>query len=754
MPSGARYSGNLRDITFAEVLQLIAEQRETGVLCLRRDKVEKAVTFHEGRPLHVHSSLAREGFLRACVTRGKMATPVAVGLADQALAEGRPPEDVAEALRVLAPDAIATLRQEVQLARLFEVFSWRQGEFFFDLDAPSPDAGPGAFPARPVVSLLLDGARDFTDPARLRTLFRRRMDLIPVMRAYPDKETDGFVLRPTESRIVQAMDRRTTLEEIAGKTTSTTKEVLRLVYVLEILGLLELLDPLQVSQPEAARGDEFKDYTFEVLEFSQMVDRDHPRILAGNYFAILGVPRDVDEETLRRTYYGLAQRYRPEDLYGKAATAVRGRADQIFERFSLAYDTLLDWTREVQRGRREAFRAMAQGLVRDRTERLRAEREFLKARERMELRDLAGARELVEEAARIRDAEGEYQAHLGHLIAGTGAEAQGKDRALAHLKRAVLLDGHCVPAYRFLAEIHEEAGELDVAVDFLKKALRLKPESASLRKALKRLERLSGGSAEGAKQEQQALEKRMQEFLDSRAGLDRYEVLGVSRTATKEDIRHAYFRLAKEFHPDRLANVSSSLANHPLAEKIFQMVNEAYEVLSNDTRRTAHDRGVDVRHQEGEIRKVIEHRKLDELYRRGETAVREGHYPVAQEQFRRLVEADPGNAAGVAYLAYVDHALDGAAGPASLAAYEARFEEAARLRPGSDVVQVLWGRMYKRAGNPSQALAHFQKAIDRNPHCVEALRELRLARMRQDEDRSASAKSVLDLGGLFGRKKK
>ena len=63
---------------------------------------------------------------------------------------------------------------------------------------------------------------------------------------------------------------------------------------------------------------------------------------------------------------------------------------------------------------------------------------------------------------------------------------------------------------------------------------------------------------------------------------DYYEVLGVSRTATDEELKKAYRRLARQYHPD--VNKSAD------AEAKFKEINEAYEVLRDSEKRAAYDR--------------------------------------------------------------------------------------------------------------------------------------------------------------------
>src|SRR5262249_42153052 len=63
---------------------------------------------------------------------------------------------------------------------------------------------------------------------------------------------------------------------------------------------------------------------------------------------------------------------------------------------------------------------------------------------------------------------------------------------------------------------------------------------------------------------------------------DYYELLGVARNASEEDIKKAFRRLARQYHPD--------VNKEKGAEERFKEINEAYEVLGDAQKRQAYDR--------------------------------------------------------------------------------------------------------------------------------------------------------------------
>lgn len=71
--------------------------------------------------------------------------------------------------------------------------------------------------------------------------------------------------------------------------------------------------------------------------------------------------------------------------------------------------------------------------------------------------------------------------------------------------------------------------------------------------------------------------------------MDLYETLNVSKDATTEEIKKAYRKKALKFHPDKTSNLSAEARDSATEE--FKRISNAYEILSDTSKRTNYDQG-------------------------------------------------------------------------------------------------------------------------------------------------------------------
>ena len=141
---------------------------------------------------------------------------------------------------------------------------------------------------------------------------------------------------------------------------------------------------------------------------------------------------------------------------------------------------------------------------------------------------------------------------------------------------------------------------------------------------------------------------------------DPYEVLGVSKGATQDEIKAAYRKLAKQYHPDRY--VGNPLAD--LAAEKFKEINEAYEALSGNGAYSSANASGSTGTTGGagafaQVRNLINFNQLNEaeqildsssnrtaewFYLKGMIFIRRGWHDQGMNFLRQAVNMDPANA--------------------------------------------------------------------------------------------------------------
>ena len=139
---------------------------------------------------------------------------------------------------------------------------------------------------------------------------------------------------------------------------------------------------------------------------------------------------------------------------------------------------------------------------------------------------------------------------------------------------------------------------------------------------------------------------------------DPYEILGVGKDATQDEIKTAYRKLAKQYHPDRY--VGNPLAD--LAAEKFKEINEAYDALSGEKNTSSSgytgNTGSGSAGTYAQVRNLINFNSLDEAERildesdnrnaewfflKGNICIRRGWHEQGMNVLRQAVHMDPSN---------------------------------------------------------------------------------------------------------------
>jgi DnaJ-class molecular chaperone len=194
-----------------------------------------------------------------------------------------------------------------------------------------------------------------------------------------------------------------------------------------------------------------------------------------------------------------------------------------------------------------------------------------------------------------------------------------------------------------------------------------------------------------------------------------YEVLGVERSASEQEIRDQFRKMARENHPDRHKGPDKAEA-----ERKFQTLTEAVNVLTNPARRKQHDAELSVGINKG----TADLTQVAKVYMsKGVKAFKEGDIRAAYENFDMAVKHNPNDAKAFHYLAQAANRI-----PAYTRQAVQAIERAIQLEPVNPVYLKDAGLICKRAGLVAKAERYLNEALKWDPTNLEiqtALNELR-----------------------------
>lgn len=220
-----------------------------------------------------------------------------------------------------------------------------------------------------------------------------------------------------------------------------------------------------------------------------------------------------------------------------------------------------------------------------------------------------------------------------------------------------------------------------------------------------------------------------------------YQVLGVAKDASEEEIKKAYFLLARKFHPDRFGR-SLSQQQRVVVDEVFDAITKAYRTLTSpELKKNYEARAPAAARESG--RDVL--KKADHKFRQAKTLYSQGRY---EDSIILLEEVTRLNRMKGAYFLLL--ALSEAKIPSMRRKAEEDFLRAIELEPWNPECYVGLGILYKQEGLILKATKLFQKALEYDADHEIALREINALK---GEEKKTGFKAFFSKD-LFGSKKK
>lgn len=212
-----------------------------------------------------------------------------------------------------------------------------------------------------------------------------------------------------------------------------------------------------------------------------------------------------------------------------------------------------------------------------------------------------------------------------------------------------------------------------------------------------------------------------------------FEVLGVDPKASADQIKQAYFTLAKKFHPDKYYFTNSpALAEE--GSRLFALITQAYHTLSNDELKSRYTSTLQPTTKAKTVEKpqppvedspprtekspakahiLRTHGKstvAEKRFQSAKIAIQRSDFAEALEHLREAVRLEPKVAAYQYLLGKVLSRI-----PKRTAEAVERFENAVRLEPNNWEYRYALGRMYRQQQQPERAEEQFREAQRLNP---------------------------------------
>ncbi|MDH4231223.1 MAG: DnaJ domain-containing protein [Nitrospirota bacterium] len=208
-------------------------------------------------------------------------------------------------------------------------------------------------------------------------------------------------------------------------------------------------------------------------------------------------------------------------------------------------------------------------------------------------------------------------------------------------------------------------------------------------------------------EEEETMLAKINSLYFSLGNLTMHELLEVDETSDSEKVKKNYYRLAKEYHPDRHLTFTGPDTKKKLTT-IFDAITKAYSTLRDETLRTEYFQSLVAPKAESAPQESV---RAEDQFKKGIAEFKTGNFWGAIDHFKWAIKLNPEQ---TGYLSYLSLAYSKV--PGKLKEAEEALHQAIKLEPFNADLHANLGLIYMKAGLKKRAHTSFQKALKIDPH--------------------------------------
>lgn len=200
---------------------------------------------------------------------------------------------------------------------------------------------------------------------------------------------------------------------------------------------------------------------------------------------------------------------------------------------------------------------------------------------------------------------------------------------------------------------------------------------------------------------------------------DYYKILGLKKGASRDEVKKAYHRLAKEYHPD-IHYQEGMDEMEGMLDAILTRITEAYDLLSIEEKKKEYDLySIVSKHERRKPKEEKSDVRALAQYQRGLDAFKKGDLKEAVNSIEWAIKIEPTRPAYYTLLGQILSLI-----PGRIKDAENSFIKAIELEPSNTESYIGLGLLYKNRGMRLRAIKSFEEALIWDPENIEAKKEL------------------------------